>query len=75
MVLLQAVVERVTGRPLDVFARDRIFGPLGMRDARFRPDTGDAALRRRIAPTDVAWGVVHDPNAAPSPSPTTEAGP
>ena len=63
MVLLQAVIERVTGRPLDAVARDRVFGPLGMRDARFRPDTADAALRRRIAPTDVAWGVVHDPNA------------
>jgi CubicO group peptidase (beta-lactamase class C family) len=63
MVLLQAVVERVAGRPLDAFVRDRVFGPLGMRDARFRPDTADAALRRRIAPTDVAWGVVHDPNA------------
>jgi CubicO group peptidase (beta-lactamase class C family) len=63
MVLLQAVVERVAGRPLDAVARDRVFRPLGMRDARFRPDTADAALRRRIAPTDVAWGVVHDPNA------------
>ena len=63
LVLLQAVIERVTGRPLDVFVRDRIFRPLGMRDARFRPDTTDHALRRRIAPTDVAWGVVHDPNA------------
>jgi CubicO group peptidase (beta-lactamase class C family) len=63
MVLLQAVIERVAGRPLDAFVRDRILRPLGMRDARFRPDTADAALRRRIAPTDVAWGVVHDPNA------------
>ncbi|GLC23869.1 serine hydrolase domain-containing protein [Roseisolibacter agri] len=63
MVLLQAVIEHVTGRPLDAFVRDRIFRPLGMREARFRPDTSDHALRRRIAPTDVAWGVVHDPNA------------
>ncbi|MGZ8458279.1 MAG: serine hydrolase domain-containing protein [Gemmatirosa sp.] len=63
LVLLQAVIERVAGRPLDAVARDRVFGPLGMRDARFRPDTTDAALRRRIAPTDVAWGAVHDPNA------------
>jgi CubicO group peptidase (beta-lactamase class C family) len=63
MVLLQAVVERVAGRPLDAFVRDRVFRPLGMRDARFRPDTADAALRRRIAPTDVTWGAVHDPNA------------
>jgi CubicO group peptidase (beta-lactamase class C family) len=63
MVLLQAVVERVAGRPLDAFVRDRVFAPLGMRDARFRPDTSDVPLRLRIAPTDVAWGTVHDPNA------------
>ena len=63
MVLLQTVVERVAGRPLDAFVRDRVFAPLGMRDARFRPDTTDVALRSRIAPTDAGWGAVHDPNA------------
>jgi CubicO group peptidase (beta-lactamase class C family) len=70
MVLLQAVLERVTGRTLDALAAERIFAPLGMRDTRFTPNTADAALRARIAPTAVdtsrgglLWGVVHDGNA------------
>lgn len=70
MVLMQAVIERVVGQPLDAFVADRVFRPLGMRDTRFLPDTGDAALRARIAPTAVdstrgglLRGVVHDGNA------------
>src|SRR4051812_39975102 len=53
MVLLQAVIERITGQTLDQVARARIFDPLGMRDTRFNPDTTDAVLRRRIAPTAI----------------------
>lgn len=67
LVLLQLVVERITGQPLDQFVEERIFRPLGMADTRYRPD---AALRSRIAATEDAvdrggliWGVVHDPNA------------
>jgi CubicO group peptidase (beta-lactamase class C family) len=70
MVLLQLVIERITGQPLDVFASERIFQPLGLRETMFRPDTANAGLRRRIAPTAVdstrgglLWGVVHDGNA------------
>ncbi len=70
MVLLQAVVERITGRTLDAFVAERVFRPLGMRDARFNPDTSDAALRARTAPTAVdsargglLRGTVHDGNA------------
>jgi CubicO group peptidase (beta-lactamase class C family) len=70
MVLLQLVIERITGQPLDVFASERIFEPLGFRETMFRPDTTNAGLRHRIAPTAVdtmrgglLWGVVHDPNA------------
>jgi CubicO group peptidase (beta-lactamase class C family) len=70
MVLLQAVVERAAGRPLDAFVAERVFAPLGMRDTRFTPDTADRALRRRIAPTatdtargGVLRGTVHDGNA------------
>jgi CubicO group peptidase (beta-lactamase class C family) len=70
MVLLQAVLERVTGRPLDALAAERVFAPLGMRDTRFTPAVADARLRARIAPTAVdtsrgglLWGVVHDGNA------------
>ena len=33
--ILGALVERVSGQPLDVFLRSRIFDPLGMRDTAF----------------------------------------
>jgi len=70
MVVLQAVIERITGEPLDAFAAQRIFSPLGMRDTRFRPDTAPESLRRRVAPTSVdpgrgglLRGIVNDDNA------------
>jgi CubicO group peptidase (beta-lactamase class C family) len=37
-VLLSIIVHRVSGRPLDEFARERIFTPLGMRHTRFQHD-------------------------------------
>ncbi|HLL76889.1 MAG TPA: exo-beta-N-acetylmuramidase NamZ domain-containing protein [Pyrinomonadaceae bacterium] len=48
-IALGEVVRRVSGMPLDEFARRNIFEPLGMRDTSFRPA---AALRARIAPTE-----------------------
>lgn len=48
-ILLGFVVERAAGKPLDVFAEERIFAPLGMRHSGYHP------LKRfpasRIAPT------------------------
>jgi uncharacterized protein YbbC (DUF1343 family)/CubicO group peptidase (beta-lactamase class C family) len=73
--LLGDIVARVSGMPLERFARTRIFEPLGMRDTMFRPP---ASLAPRIAPTEpcspLGWpcntpgatmlrGVVHDPTA------------
>jgi CubicO group peptidase (beta-lactamase class C family) len=70
MVLLQAVIERITGMGLDSFADGHVFRPLGMSDTRFRPDTSDRALRQRIAVTTSdslrggpLQGTVHDANA------------
>jgi CubicO group peptidase (beta-lactamase class C family) len=69
LILLQAVIERITGTTLDAFVASRVFAPLGMTSTAFTPDTLDPALRRRIAPTarDTARGLlhgaVHDPNA------------
>jgi CubicO group peptidase (beta-lactamase class C family) len=70
MVLLQAVLERITSTPLDQYATSRVFRPLGMLDTQFLPDTTNAALRRRIAPTamdtsrgGLLQGTVHDGNA------------
>ena len=65
--LLGEIVRRLSGQPLDQYAREKIFEPLGMRDSMFRPP---ASLRSRIAPTELDpgtglpfRGVVHDPTA------------
>jgi len=63
--ILGRIVEKVSGKPLDVYARETIFEPLGMTDTGFRPSEKD---RDRIAPTEPAdgvmlRGVVHDPRA------------
>lgn len=67
MILLQLVMERITGKTLDVLASEKIFKPLGMTDTQFQPPV---SLRPRIAPTQVddargglLWGTVHDENA------------
>ena len=65
---LGEIVGRISGKPLDVYAREKIFLPLGMKNTRFRPPS---KLRRRIAATQyergrrgkMLWGVVHDPTA------------
>ena len=67
MIVLQLVMERITGKTLDVLATEKIFKPLGMTDTQFQPSI---SLRSRIAPTQVddgrgglLWGTVHDENA------------
>ncbi|QHA09596.1 serine hydrolase [Streptomyces broussonetiae] len=68
MLLLQFVLERVTGRALDVLIADGITRPLGMTATRFGPCPGAAATedqRRPWAKADrgMLRGVVHDENA------------
>src|SRR5439155_2481411 len=73
--LLGEIVRRVSGQPLDQYAKARIFEPLGMSDTMFLPPE---SLKPRIAPTErcatLGWpcdkpgpaflrGVVHDPTA------------
>ncbi len=67
LIILGEIVGRVSGQPLDVFARQEIFAPLGMADTMYRPP---AELQERIAATeDDPWrgrvlvGEVHDENA------------
>jgi CubicO group peptidase (beta-lactamase class C family) len=67
IILLGDVLERVGGAPFERMARERVFEPLRMAEARYRPD---AALLPRIAPTEndpwrgrVVRGEVHDENA------------
>ncbi|MEU3513796.1 serine hydrolase domain-containing protein [Streptomyces sp. NPDC006654] len=68
MLLLQHVLERITGRTLDVLVRDGITRPLGMTATDFGPCPGAAATedqRRPWAKVDrgMLRGVVHDENA------------
>ena len=63
--LLDEIVRRVSGKRLDVFCAEEIFGPLKMHDTGYNPP---ATKHARIAPTTVAdgkalRGVVHDPRA------------
>ena len=66
MILLQLVMERITGKTLDILSAEKIFRPLGMNDTQFQPPV---SLRPRIAPTQMdnerglLWGTVHDENA------------
>lgn len=64
-VVLGALVEKLSGMPLDAFARANFYAPLGMRDTTFSPPL---ALAARAAPTAkegdaFLQGVVHDPRA------------
>ena len=69
MVVMQAVIERIAGMSLDQFADGHFLHALGMSDTRYNPDTTNAELRRRIAPTaydsmrGFLRGSVHDANA------------
>jgi CubicO group peptidase (beta-lactamase class C family) len=65
-IVLGLLVEHTSGQPLDRFASENIFAPLGMHDTSFLPDE---RLRSRAAPADKRgdkWlvGEVHDPRAA-----------
>nr|WP_307816697.1 serine hydrolase domain-containing protein [Streptomyces sp. CRPSP2-6A1] len=68
MLFLQFVLERVTGRTLDVLVRNGITRPLGMTATGFGPCPGAAATEDQWRPWAKAdrgmlRGVVHDENA------------
>ena len=66
LILLGETLERVSGQPLDIFLKENLFVPLGMKETTYRPP---AELRERIPPTEddpfrkrVVRGEVHDEN-------------
>jgi uncharacterized protein YbbC (DUF1343 family)/CubicO group peptidase (beta-lactamase class C family) len=66
-ILLGELVRKLSGQPLDVYARENIFHPIGMQESMFNPPH---ALEPRIAPTErngrlgpPLRGVVHDTTA------------
>lgn len=72
LISLQLVLEKITGRPLDVLLREDITAPLGLTRTRYNPP---ASWKPKIAATEDArppwsgldrglvWGEVHDENA------------
>ncbi|MFB8351216.1 serine hydrolase [Streptomyces niveus] len=72
LISLQLVLEKITGRALDVLLREEITAPLGMHRTRFNPP---ASWKPGIAATEdcrqpwsgldrgLVWGEVHDENA------------
>ncbi len=65
-ILMGEIVRRVSGQPLNDYARQNVFAPLGMAETAFLPPL---AWRSRIAPTErlksgeVLRGSVHDDTA------------
>ncbi|MEO0530969.1 MAG: serine hydrolase domain-containing protein [Planctomycetota bacterium] len=64
--LLGKVVERVSGEPLDEFARDELYAPLGMTRTTFNPGPELTGIAAATEPRDgqMLVGEVHDPRAA-----------
>lgn len=67
-IVLQAIVEKVTGRRLSEYAQTNLFKPLGMNNTRFFPNGEDIPKTISIAATEttngtVLRGQVHDPLA------------
>jgi CubicO group peptidase (beta-lactamase class C family) len=64
-ILLGKIAEKITGRTLDAYCRERIFSILGMTETMFNPPQ---SLKRRFVATEiykdrVSMGTVHDENA------------
>lgn len=64
-IVLGEIVDRISGIPVDQFAKKHVFEPLKMTDTGFNPDE---ALKKRVAPTGLRdgktiLGVVHDPRS------------
>lgn len=65
-IVLGKLVKQISKKPLDQFAREQIYQPMGMNETMFNPDSD---LKQRAAPTEKQgdrWlrGQVHDPRSS-----------
>jgi CubicO group peptidase (beta-lactamase class C family)/beta-glucosidase-like glycosyl hydrolase len=69
IILMAEIIERLTGKPVDVLARENLFSPLNMSNTMYKPPK---KIWPTIAPTEIdkqyrhrlIQGEVHDENAA-----------
>lgn len=64
-ILLGALIEKITGEPLDVYAQHNIFAPLGMGDTRYLP-AAKACGPHQVRGTAIAFDA-NEPVDAPCP--------
>jgi beta-glucosidase-like glycosyl hydrolase/CubicO group peptidase (beta-lactamase class C family) len=70
LIIMQHIIEKISGQPLDEFLEQNLYEPLGMTHTLFNPL--NRFPKEQIAPTEndqvfrerQIWGTVHDPNAA-----------
>jgi beta-N-acetylhexosaminidase len=68
IILMAEIIQRLTGKPLDILANENILGPLGMKRSMYNPPK---TVWQEIAPTEfdsqlryrMLQGEVHDENA------------
>ena len=62
-ILLAEIIEKVSGKRIDQYVRDELYGPLGMRATWFNPELAPGNIANRIPPTEIdivyARGLVH----------------
>lgn len=62
-ILLGEIIEQVSGKRIDLYVRDEIFGPIGMRSTWFNPELAGGNIANRIPPTEMdtvyGRGIVH----------------
>lgn len=68
LILMQLIIEKITGTTLDSYLAERVFNPMNMASTMFNPDS--TKFIARIAPTEIdsargglVRGAVHDENA------------
>lgn len=60
-IILGALVEKISGEPLDVYVQDHIFAPLGLTDTRYLPAVKSCGPRRIVGNA-----VVYDRSGSPT---------
>lgn len=62
-ILLGDLIEHITGKPLNEFVQDEVFGPLDMNDTSFNPQSVGNIAATEVCQGKAKVGIVHDKTA------------